>query len=139
MRIHARPAITRFDTGEVSAYAASVVGIAPHKTWYTEQHLGLVPTREAACEKVAEKITDDLTEAAIQHAVDQYGPAQAQQMMMAGKISIKMPDIPGVTTPGTWENPRFGNRDKHHKLYSLKTRTPEREREVIGEPERFQA
>lgn len=122
MRIHARPILISFESGQPTQYGVSVVGIAPHKTYFIEQDIGTVPDPALAPSLVGQFIHHEMMQKAIQDTVEKFGPERAQMLYQMGQIEVALPEIPGVTGPGTWENPRFGNPERHRQLHSLKAR-----------------
>lgn len=113
MRIHTRPYITAI-SGEVTRHVVSLVGHTGNRTFYIETDVGYVSDPKDAPALVGAFLAKD-----------------------AEGLGIALPSIPGVTAPGEWVNPSFGDKEGHRARYSLKTRTAEVEREVIGDAERL--
>lgn len=121
MRIHIRPAVINFESGLPVSYATSIVGQAPHKTFYIEEHVGLVTDRPDGPRLVGMHIKQDAIQSHVNHLIQEgHDPQQVQLDFQAGKLEFpELPVIPGVTTPGEWKNPRFGNPDGHRRAHSL--------------------
>lgn len=122
MRIHARPYLIDFQTGEPKEFAVSVVGIAPHKTFFIEEHVALVTDKSQAPIAVGQMIAHAAKEQALKDAVDEHGPQKAQALYMKGSIKVDVPVIPGVTAEGEWVNPKFG---KPERLEAFRLKQPQ--------------
>lgn len=135
MRIHARPTLIDFTTGEAKQFVVSVVGIAPHKTYYIEQQIGYVPDKQLAPSMAGKFICTEIQQKAMQEFVAKHGMEALQNMVKQDKpLPVQIPQIPGVTVPGEWKNPRYGDREKHRLLYSMKS-----PKQSSRNPERFTA
>lgn len=83
MRINTRPVQFTLD-GTPTKFVVSVVGHAPHRTYYLEVPVGFVERSEQA---------PLLVGGFISHECQSNG--------------LPVPQIPGVTTEGEWKNPPF--------------------------------
>ena len=125
MRIHTRPAHINFQTGEVIAHSVTLVGQAPHKTFFVEKPMGLVDDVRKAPGLVGRFLKDDAMQTTVDEMIAQGAdPQQLQKLHAQGKIVARpLPEIPGVTAPGEWVNPRFGDPERHRLLHSIKEQT----------------
>lgn len=98
MRIKTKPAVTRID-GTVTAHTVSVVGILPREIFYVEEDVAVVEHPSAA-----------------PLAVGAFLRRRAERM------NQPVPEIPGVTAPGEWVNPRFGDPEAWRAKHSLEAR-----------------
>ena len=122
MRIKTRPATTSFETGLATAHMVSVVGRIPGNTIYVEQDIAVVPTVAEAPGAVGAHLTGLATKRAYDDVAEAKGHNHAQALFEAGQLPVNVPAIPGVTVPGEWVNPKFGDKEAWRAKHSLAAR-----------------